>query len=187
MTPFYFKNNIHLAVFYYSNNNKGCIMPIYIKINDIEGNITAKNHEKWIEVNSINFYVSRNITTKPGAISDREFTKPSLSEIEITKNIDKTSPLLFSEACVGKVKNVNIDVCQTNETISAYMQYTLSNVIISHYSVLIHSEDDKHLLPTEKIKLNFSKIEMKYIPYDEKHNAGSPIPAGYDLESAKKV
>lgn len=162
-------------------------MPIYIKVDGIDGNITAKGHEKWIEVSAFSFGVSRNISTKPGAVSDRESTKPSISEIEIIKNIDKTSPNFFSEACVGKVKNVNIDVCQTGDTIAAYMQYSLTNVIVSSYSVNITSAADERLSPCEKIKLNFDKIEMKFTPYDEKHNPGSPIPAGYDLVSAKKI
>jgi hypothetical protein len=28
-------------------------------------------------------------------------------------------------------------------------------------------------------------IEMKYIPFDKKGTAGSPIPVAYDLETAK--
>ncbi len=162
-------------------------MTIYMKINNIDGSVTAQGHEKWIEISSLRFNVSRNITTKSGSVSDRESTKPSISEIEIVKNMDKTSPHLFSDACVGKAKSINIDVCRTGEKISAYIQYTLSNVIFSGYSAEIVTNQEGSLSPTEKLKLNFDKIEMKFIPYDEKHNPGSPIPAGYDLISAKKI
>lgn len=161
-------------------------MPIYLKIQGMEGDVSAKGHEKWIEVSCMNFNVSRNINTKPGAVSDRESTRPSISEIEISKTIDKTSPHLFSEACVGKSKLVNLDICRTGETLSAYVQYTLSNAIISYYGIII-SSDTHGLQPTEKIRINFDKIEMKVIPFDAKHNPGSPIPAGYDLAGAHKI
>jgi hypothetical protein len=28
---------------------------------------------------------------------------------------------------------------------------------------------------------------MKYTPYDNEHNPGSPVPAGYDISLGKKV
>jgi len=161
-------------------------MPIYIKIDGLDGNVTAKGHEKWTEISSFQFNVNRSITTKPGAVSDREFTRPSISEIECMKTLDQTSPSLFSESCVGKVKSVKVHVCQTDETISPYMEYTLTNAIVSGYSVTI-SDQNGRLHPTEKLSFNFEKIEMRFTPYNEKHQAGSPIPAGYDLATAKKM
>ena len=62
------------------------------------------------------------------------------------------------------------------------MEYTLANALISGYSV--SSGGDR---PSESLSFNFTKIEMKFIPYDNEHNAGNPIPAGYDISAAKKV
>jgi type VI secretion system secreted protein Hcp len=161
-----------------------------MKINDIEGNVSAKNYEKWIELNSIQWEIKRNINTKPGKVADRESSRPAVSEFTISKNMDKTTPALFTEACVGKAKNqVEIHLCQTGDNISPYMQYTLNNVIISNYFIS-YEETIEHanvIYPQEIITLNFDKIEMKYIPYDEQHKAQSPIPAGYDLNTAQKM
>lgn len=162
-------------------------MAIYMKVDGVEGHVTAKGYEKWIELDSVNFNVNRTINTKPGNVSDRESTKPTLSEIAVTKVMDKTTPNLFSEACIGKSKpKVEIHVCQTGDKISPYMEYTLSNVLISNYQVQGQNKCE-NAAPLETINLNFDKIEMKYTPYDEKHNAGSPIPAGYDLSTGTKV
>ena len=163
-------------------------MAIYMKIDGIDGHVTAKGYEKWIEVDSLNFGVSRNISTVPGNVTDRESTKPKVSEIIVSKQMCKASPNLFSEACVGKSKpNVKIHVCQTGgDSVSPYMEYTLSNVLLSNYQVNGIERAEK-VPPTENVNLNFDKIEMKYTPYDDKHNPQSPIPAGYDLSTAKKV
>jgi len=158
-----------------------------MKIDGIEGHVTAKGHEKWIELDSANFNVSRAINTKPGNVTDRESTKPALSEVSITKIMDKTSPHIFSEACIGKAKSkVEIHFCQTGENVSPYMEYTLHNVLFSNYGVQAVTKENK-TIPAEVANLNFDKIEMKYTPYDEKHGAQSPIPAGYDLNTAQKV
>ncbi len=165
-------------------------MAIYMKIDGIDGHVTAKGYEKWIELDSFQFGVNRSIATKPGNVSDRESTKPTISEIVVTKAMDKTSPNIFTEACVGKAKpKVEIHFCQTGENVSPYMQYTLSNVLVSNYQAqrLQDNNVTANATPVETINLNFDKIEMKYTPYDEKHAADSPVPAGYDLNTAKKI
>ncbi|MCH9643652.1 MAG: type VI secretion system tube protein Hcp [Gammaproteobacteria bacterium] len=162
-------------------------MATYIKMNDIEGDVTARGHENWIEINAIQFDVSRSISTEPGRISDREGTRPAVSEITITKKMDKSSPLLFSEACVGKAKpEVQIDICQTSDSLSPYAQMTLNNVIVSAYEMILDVSKGQRY-PHEKIRLSYDKIELKYTPYGADNKPESPIPAGYDLRQATAI
>lgn len=162
-------------------------MSIYMRVQGIEGNVTAKGHEKWIELNSLDFAASRNIQTRTGKTSDREATLPTVGEVVVSLDMNKASPNLFSEACVGKAKTVKIDVCQTGtENAKPYLEYTLNNVLFSSYEVRINN-NDSHGAPEEVLTLNFDKIEMKYIPFDEKNNPQSPIPTGYDLTTGTKV
>jgi type VI secretion system secreted protein Hcp len=83
---------------------------------------------------------------------------------------------------VGKSKLVKLDLVQTGEALETYMSYELSNSLISGYSM--SSGGDR---PSESVSFNFTKIEMKYTPYDNEHKAQSPIPAGYDISLGKKV
>lgn len=162
-----------------------------MKIDGVDGHVTAKGHEKWIELSSFNFGVMRQIATKPGNVSDRENSKPSLTEVSIKKEIDKTSPKLFEYACGissnPSIPKLLIHICQTGSNqISPYIEYTLQNVLISRYEVDIDPTINSNL-PLEFIHLNYDKFEMKYTNYDEKHKAGSPITAGYDLSKAEKI
>lgn len=162
-------------------------MAIYMKIDGIDGNVTAKGYEKWIELETVSWGVGRSISAKPGVVADREVTKPSITEVTITKRMCQTSPHIFTEACVGKAKPaVKIHVCQTSDNISPYMEYILNNVLVSHYNVQVTNTNGS-AAPIEAISLNFDKVEMKYTPYDAAHKAGSPIPAGYDLTTAAKI
>lgn len=159
-------------------------MAIYMKVDGIKGNVTAAGHEDWINILSMSFGVGRGImSAKPGTVKDRESSIPSLSEIVVSKSMDETSPLLFIESCIGIAKTVLIHLCRTGDQTQSYMEYTLGNVLISSYGMQGGSEG----IPSEKFSLNYDKIEMKYTPYDDSHKAGSPIPTGYDLKTAKKI
>ena len=158
-------------------------MAIYLKVEGIDGNVTAEGHEKWIDCGSLQWGVGRGIGAPTGAAKDREASYPSISEVTVTKEMDSSSPYLFTESCVGKGKKVEIHLVRTSaDKLETYMEYVLSNALISGYSV--SSGGDR---PTESLSINFTKIETKYIPWKDDHTADSPIPAGYDLALAKKV
>lgn len=158
-------------------------MAIYAKIEGIDGLVTAAGHEKWIDCSSLQWGVGRAISSSVGSSRDREASKPSISEVSITKDMDESSPLIFTEACVGKGKQVEIHLCTVGtDQIETYMEYILSDCMVSGYSVSSGGEK-----PSESISLSFTKMEMKFIPHDDAGKAASPIPAGYDLMQGTKI
>lgn len=158
---------------------------IYMKIEGIDGKVTAEGHEKWTEIGSFSTGVGRAInSSNPGNQSNREASVPSFSEITVTKDADETSPKLFAEACNGKAKKVEFHFCNIGDKVQSFLEYVLSDVLISGYSLGASSGGGQ---PSESISFNFSKIEMKYIPYNDKNEPGTPIPVSYDLVTAKKT
>lgn len=158
-------------------------MAIYMQIEGISGNVTAKGHEKWIEVNSCQFGVGRGIGSPTGRDSNREASAPSISEVVVTKSTDETSPHIFQEACIGKGKKIVLHFVRTAASaLETYFEATLTNTLVSGYSVSSGGDN-----PTESVSLNFTKIEVKYTPYTKDHVAGTPVPAGYDMALATKV
>ncbi len=157
-------------------------MAIYLQFDGMTGEVTAAGHEGWIELESFSWGVGRGIIMQTGASKDREASAPSLSEVTVTKQMDETSPYFFTEACVGKGKTATIHFVKTGEELETYMEYVLSDVMVSGYSV--SSGGDR---PAESISLSFTKIETKYTPYDDAHAATAPIPAGYNLATGKMV
>lgn len=158
-------------------------MSIYVKFDGIDGDATEENHKKWIEVSSLQFGFGRGITTPQGAAARRETSTPSVSEITFTKEMDIASSKLFTSSLTenaGKV--VKIDLCKTGDSggQTLYTQYTLTNALISSYQV--SSGGDR---PTESVSLNFTKLEFKYIPFDDKNKAGTAVTVSYDLASTK--
>ena len=86
-------------------------MAIYMNWDGIPGAVTTEGHEKWIELNSLQWGVGRNIGTAARGAMTREASEPNLSEIVITKVLDKASTKLFTEAVAGDLsKTVKISV-----------------------------------------------------------------------------
>ncbi len=47
-----------------------------MRIDGIEGDVTTKGYEKWMEIEEIDWNLSRSIRSKPGMIADREALNP---------------------------------------------------------------------------------------------------------------
>lgn len=158
-------------------------MPIYMEIEGVKGNVTAEGHKEWIAVTSFQFGVGRAVGSPTGGAKDREASAPNFSEIVVTKEMEQSSPYLFSESLLGKGKKVKIHLCRTSAgNLETYAEYELENTLISAYSA--SSGGDR---PSESVSLNYTKIVFKYIPWKEDHAKDAPHPAGYDLVLAKKV
>jgi type VI secretion system secreted protein Hcp len=158
-------------------------MPIYMKIEGVEGNVTAEGYKGWIEVNSCQFGIGRGVSSPHGSDVDREASTPSVSEIVVTKEADKASTKLFELALYGEGLKVNIDLCKTDKgKPEPYMQYELEDVLISGFSV--SSGGDR---PSESLSLNFTKIIFTYTPMKDKNETGDPVKVGYDLAQMKSV
>jgi len=156
-------------------------MPIYLQIDGIEGDATHQEHRKWMDIEAIHWDVSRNMNTSAGSAANREASEPTISEVILTKVSDSSSTKLFKEACSGRTgKRATIHLVTTGDPGETYIEYQLTNTLIASYS--IDSNGDR---PLETVKLNFTKMEVKYIPFDDNHTPQSPMIASYDLATTK--
>src|SRR5690625_6009089 len=134
-------------------------MAIYLEYEGIKGNVTADGYKDHIAVHSIQFGVGRGISMEPGNLSNREATRPSISEIVFTKPADNSATALFKEAVTGSAgKKVTVKFVQTcSDKVVEYMNYVLEDCLVRGYSISGDSESD----PVEQISLSFSKIMVK--------------------------
>ncbi|MEP9379128.1 type VI secretion system tube protein Hcp [Aquabacter sp. CN5-332] len=156
-------------------------MAIYLNYDGIQGEATQESHKKWIDVLSLSWGVGRGISTPAGSTNNREASEPSLSEVSIVKLFDASSPKLFTESCTGSTgKTVKIDLVTTGSPGVTFCTYTLTNALISSYSV--SSGGDR---PTESLSISFTKLEFKFTPYDDKNKPGTPVTVSYDIATTK--
>ena len=161
-------------------------MGIYVNITGIAGNATSSNHNNWIQLSGLSFASARTTHTLSPNSQANEISKPSISDITLTKVLDSASPLLFSDSCKGLTQDTMvIHICKTDEALSPVAIITLFQVITNSYHLNI--SEAEHLsgspcidIPSETITCHFKKIEYRFIPYDNHNQPGSPITAEYD-------
>ncbi len=160
-------------------------MAIYLQYDGIKGNVTAEGYRDHIAVQSVQLGVSRGISMEAGNMSNRESTRPSLSEVVITKVADNSVTAIFKEAVTGNAgKKVTIKFVRTGaDKVQEYMDYTLEDVLVSSYSISADGEGE----PLEQIALSYSKVMINYSDFDKTNKSGNPQRVGYDLESAKPL
>lgn len=158
-------------------------MGLYLKYDGIDGEATEQNHKKWIDISSLQWGVGRAISTSSGSAANREASEPSVSEVTITKTLDAASPKLFVESATGAAgKTVKIDVTTTGSGGLVYCTYTLTNALVSAYSVSTGGDR-----PMESVSISFTKLEFKFTPYDDKNKAGTPVTVSYDIATTKSA
>jgi type VI secretion system secreted protein Hcp len=155
-------------------------MAIYLKFGKVKGNVTEAGHKDWIEVSSVQWGVGRGISTPVGSTANREASAPSVSEVTITKQMDMASTDMFMESVKGnKGEEVKIDIVSTGNPPRVFCTYTLSNALVSGYSVSTGGDR-----PTESLSLNFTKLEFKYVPSTTENAQGTPVTVAFDLSKA---
>ena len=157
-------------------------MAIYVKYGPIKGDVTESNHKEWVEVSSLQWGVGRGIGSPTGRSTNREASAPSISEVVVTKTMDKSSYAWLQEGLKGKGVDCEIDLMQTGgaDGMDKYATYKLTNCMVSGYSV--SSGGDR---PSESISINFTKIEYGFTEYDSAHKAADTPKVSYDMALAK--
>ncbi len=156
-------------------------MAIYLDYEGIKGNVTADGYNGHIEVISIDFNVTRNVSMEPGSLSNREVSHPRLSQVRIIKAADSSCSALFKESVSGSAsKKAIIKYVHTgSDKVEEFLEHTLENCIISGYSFSANAEGQP--------QLSFSKILINYKDHDAANKTGSPQRVGYDLVMAKSL
>lgn len=161
-------------------------MSIFVNYTGIKGESSDKGHKDWMDVETLHWGVSRQLTSATSTMNDRESSNAVISDLVITRRMDSATPNLFIESCCGTGKDVVIHLSKTGQGDGAniYMEYTLKNALISEYSVNAASQSTDR--PMEQITISFVDVEVKYTPHDEDGNALAAIAVGFDTATNTK-
>jgi type VI secretion system secreted protein Hcp len=158
-------------------------MAIYMKFGSVDGAVTTKGFEKWIELNSFQWGVGRAIGSAARGLTTRESSEPSISEVTVTKVMDVASNKLFQDAVGGDLSaTVTLKfTTTTKDTVTTFLTYELTNTGLSGYSVSSGGD-----APTEALSLNFTKVMITYTGLGAKTTGGQDV-VGYDLTQMSKT
>jgi type VI secretion system secreted protein Hcp len=142
----------------------------YIKFDGVDGESQDKDHKGWSELVSFSQGID---TTHSGAAA--------FKDVVVTKEYDKSSPTLAEAVVRGKVfPSVVFELTRSSPGAEpvAYLQYELTNVQVTSYSVGGSASDQ----PTETMSLNFEEIKVTYTETDRRGAAQGKVEYSWKVE-----
>lgn len=160
----------------------------FLQIDGIEGESTDKAHPNWIEVLNYNFEVKQPTSDTKSSSGGASSQRADFKDFSIIKALDKASPKLFLAASDGThIKSVILELCRAGGDKLKYMEYKMSNCLITLVSPAGESKAPE-TLPLEKVTFNYGKIEMSYTQQKRADGTGGgQVAAGWDLEQNAMV
>ncbi len=155
-------------------------MGIYLALDGIKGSSTDDKFKDQIELGSFQWGAGIGVGSPRGG--DRTTSEPSVSEITGTKQVDKSSELLFKKLLMGETiakGTISFVVASKGESV-AYASLELTNVIVSGFSMSSGGD-----MISESLSLNFTKFDWMFTGRDATQG-GAATHLIYDL-SANKV
>lgn len=160
----------------------------FLKIDGIPGESTDDKHKDWIEIVSYSWGVSQPKSAAPSSSGGATAERADFQQFSVVKSLDKSSPKLALACADGThVKEVKLELCRAGGDKLKYMEYKMSNCIITsvHRSGAAQGGES---LPLEQISLDYGKIEWIYTQQKRADGSGGgQVAAGWDLEKNKKV
>jgi len=144
---------------------------IFLKLDGIDGPVTQKGFEKWIQVTGVE-QATTNAVTMGGSGGSASVGKVKFSEFRVKKAIDKTSPLLLLNTSSGKHIPKATIVFTGFDGIATYT-ITLTDVILTGVTTI--SECNPPCKTSEMVTIAFGKAEWVF-----KDKAGVITKGGWD-------
>ncbi len=158
-------------------------MSIYLKIDNIQGDVTTKGYEKCIAIHEYVTESERRTTNEVGSSALRTLGPIRFNSLELIKPYDIASIDLTQAYLKAKVlPKLVFSHVSTGDKPKCYLEATFHQVLISKIETL-HSESSV----METLSLQFAKFERKFTGYDQTMAATSPKAVGYCLTTCQTL
>lgn len=155
---------------------------MFLKLEGIPGESTDSKHKEEIEVLSWSWGETNAATGASGG--GRGAGKVSMSDIVISKEVDKSTPKLALACATGEhVPEAVLTVRRAGGEQQEYLQIKLTDCLVTSYQM---SGSNGGGVPSESFSLNYTKIEWQYKPQKPDGTLDSPQVTGYDLAGREK-
>lgn len=160
----------------------------FLKIAGIPGESTDDKHKNWIEVLSYSWGLSQPVSGSASSGGGASSERADFQDFSVVKALDKASPKLMLACADGThIDEVKLELCRAGGDKLKYMEYKLTNVLVSGYSPGGAAQGGE-TLPLEEVSFNYGKVELTYTHQARAGGRGhGNVAAGWNLEENKKV
>jgi len=158
-------------------------MAVFAKYDGFDGESKDDNHDKWIDVLSIDWGAH-----KPGGGSTGQSRRRGaaiVEDITLTIEYEKASPKIQEKCLKGEViPKLEIEQTATYGGARAtYLKYELKNVMITSYQVNASGNDE--VPPTVVVGNNFEEIKVTYTEFDDEGSSAGNVEYEFAVEKGK--
>lgn len=150
---------------------------MFLKLDSIKGESVDDKHKGEIEVLSWTWGATQTGTTHSGTGGGAG--KANVQDLSVTKYLDKATPILLKHCLSGiHIKEAILTVRKAGGKPLEYVKIKMSDAIVS----ALHaggSGGDERL--TETLGLNFSKVELEYVPQKADGSGDASIPITWNI------
>ncbi len=159
-------------------------MGIYMKIDGIEGESKQKDHEKWIDLTTMQVSFSNAGGGMPNSSGGRSGGEGICSEINVSFPGCSALPTITKYCLTGTtVETIDIDSVTASKGQVVYNSWKLTDCAFSNFAV---SDMGQGLSEVGvSLSISYTKFEFKTTPISDKGEAGSSVELKYDV--AKNV
>lgn len=141
----------------------------FMKIGDIPGEGTEKNHTGWIPLKSVDWGVERTLDMDDLSTTQRGYANAKFNKVSVTTELSKASAKIMTSVANGTVRDdIILHLCRAGDDASKgmepYLIFTLKNAVIDSYTV----NGGEEQIPEETWALAYRHIEIVYKMSDPK-------------------
>ena len=164
----------------------GAQAAVFAKYDGVDGESQDSKHEKWIDIQSVDWGVH-----KPGGGATGQSRRRGAAVVEdivMTMEYDRAAPKLAEKCLKGEViPKLEIELVATyGGSRATYLKYELKNVLITSYQVSASGNDEAGP-PTVVVGSNFEEIKVTYTEYDDSGNAKGNVEYQWKIEEGEAV
>jgi type VI secretion system secreted protein Hcp len=159
----------------------------FVKLDGIEGESNDSKHKGEIEILSYSHSTSQSITGTASSAGNFSGQRCDMSPLTFTKQLDKATAKLHAACAAGDhLKSAVLTLCRAGGDKQPYMQYKLTDVIISSVKTGGGAKGQGGV-PVEEVALNYGKIEWTYTVIGNDGKPAGNIGAGWSLAENTKL
>ena len=159
-------------------------MAVFAKYDGVDGESSDANHDKWIDVLSIDWG-----SHKPGGGATGQSRRRGgviVEDLRLTMEYEKSTIKLLEKLNMGEVIP-KLEIEQTANyggSRSTYLKYELTNVQVTSFDVTASGNDETP--PIVTLSNNFEEYKVTYTQYDSEGNKKGNAETSWKVEKGEK-
>lgn len=155
----------------------------FLKIDGIQGESRDAKHKGEIDLESFS-WGETNAAAPAGGSGGGGAGKVHMEDLHVVMKLNKASPLLFLACATGQhIKQAILTARKAGKAQLEFLVFKFSDLLVSSY----HTSGSSDVEPTDQVAFNFGRIEVEYRPQKADGSLDTPVKAGWDVKTNKKV